>query len=103
MGTGRATVSAVRLVSANGTIGVALHDSLWRGLVEVTALGNVRDLGQRDAVTLDHWADALCDNPTGQRADLARSIAGLIRVSGGLTVVRLSGDPSGDFWSSVSQ
>ena len=53
-----------------------LHEAVFEALVEA---GAVTD-GLFDAEQLETWADG-CDNPTGQRAAMARVIAQLRRIA----------------------
>jgi hypothetical protein len=80
---------------------LVLHDSLWRGICEDAlrlAVDEVNTLGLSDADRLSVWASQ-CENPSGQKAVLCRSIVGLIRVGNVLGVERqLSGPVARPFW-----
>lgn len=83
------------LSAPSGALSLALHPSLFRGLCDAVGL-ETTSFGGAEADSLDAWAIG-CDNPSGQRADLARSIAALVRVSGTLAV-REPAPRGGGFW-----
>lgn len=60
----------------DGLFHLELHPSVFQALVEAGAITNA----VFDAEQLEAWADG-CENPTGQRASMARAIAQLRRVS----------------------
>lgn len=77
-----------------------MHDSLWLGLRSATGInGDV--LGHEHAGLLNSWADDVCDNPSGQRAALARAVASLITVAGMLAVTQETPAPPRDFWEAT--
>lgn len=78
----------IALASRNAMFELRLHDSLWRGLSSASGLGGYVELSAEEAEALDEWADNDSGNPEGQKADLARAVAGLIRVAGTVAVVR---------------
>jgi hypothetical protein len=59
-----------------GMFRLELHSAVFSALVEAGAITN----GMFDAEQLERWADT-CENPTGQRAAMARAIAQLRRVA----------------------
>lgn len=59
-----------------GLFQLELHPSVFQALVEAGAITNA----VFDPDTLEAWADG-CENPTGQRASMARAIAQLRRVA----------------------
>jgi hypothetical protein len=60
----------------SGLFRLELHEAVFDALVEG---GAVTD-GYLDADRLEAWADR-CENPTGQRAAMARAIAQLRRIT----------------------
>jgi hypothetical protein len=94
----------IELRDTQGMLGVVLHPSLWRGLCDAASLTPevTNTLTLEEATDLDHWANNVCDNPSGQRADLARSVAGLLRVTGSLQVIQ-NRSKSGGFWELMAQ
>lgn len=71
----------IRLVAAEGMFVLELHESLWEGLITAGAVvRGVTEITAYSAALLDRWADG-CENPSGQRANLARGIARLAAVS----------------------
>jgi hypothetical protein len=77
--TDRHTPHMVRLSPADprleAMVGLELHESVFQALVDD---GVITD-GHFDPDQLEGWA-AGCENPTGQRASLARAIAQLRRL-----------------------
>jgi len=59
-----------------GLFRLEVHDAVFDALVEEGAIVDA----YLDPETLERWADH-CDNPTGQRASMARAIAQLRRVA----------------------
>lgn len=90
------------LTAPNGMLALRLHASLAAGLFEAARIDPTVVLGPAHAATLDEWA-ATCENPAGQKADLARAVAGLIRVSVALDVASDTPARSGGFWERVAQ
>lgn len=79
-----------------------LHGSLVSGLQAATGVSFAGPTLDADAAEqLDAWANS-SDNPTGQRADLARAIAGLIRAGNGANVGELPSNAPRGFWEVVS-
>lgn len=78
-----------------------MHDSLWLGLRAATGI-DVDVLGHEHAGLLNSWADDVCDNPSGQRAALARAVASLITVAGMLAVTQETHPPPRGFWESTT-
>ena len=81
-----------------------IHRSFIAGLEKASGVafgnGEGKTLNRDDAARLDDWANSY-ENPTGQRADLARSIAGIVRAGGGATVGALPSNAPRGFWESV--
>lgn len=91
----------IELYPSNGMLELHLHSSLFNGLC-VAVFGDRRhSLGASDAHKLDEWA-ATCENPNGQKADLARAVAGLLRVAGPMLARRPQAKAE-DFWSAAAR
>lgn len=77
-----------------------LHESLVAGLRSTGALHGDR-LSTSDAAALTAWANT-CDNPSGQRAALARMVAGVALFGNGavLTLEPVTAARTG-FWGAV--
>jgi hypothetical protein len=64
---------------------LTVHQSLGDGIVAAGALRQFHgELTEADAHRLEDWAAFHCENPHGQRAAFARTVAGLIRLAGGV-------------------
>lgn len=88
------------LASPNGAFVLRLHESLWAGLTGAAGIqSNTATIGAWEVGKLKKFIDT-CDNPDGQRADLARSVITLAHVAGGLlNVVHQSAYST--FWDAV--
>jgi hypothetical protein len=75
-----------------------LHPSLARGLFQSADLAMTGSLAGVHADRLISWA-ATCENPVGQKADLARAVAALVRVTDGLKIE--NEQPARGFWETV--
>lgn len=100
------TITA-RTPDLRGMFSLQLHESVLSGLARnanlpVSSTGLAHSLSMEHAGRLERWADA-CDNPTGQRAFLARAIAALIRVGDGIVVFPTPAAASGGFWEAASR
>lgn len=95
----------IELGDTQGMLAVALHASLWRGLCDAANLTPeiTNTLTLKEATDLEHWANNICDNASGQRADLARAVAGLVKVTGSLQVAQRTAPASGGFWDVVGK
>jgi hypothetical protein len=91
----------ITLKAASMPLSLTLHPSLYHVLWKAAGLGKTAALGEGEAKRLDYWADALAENTAGTKADLARSIAGLIRVAGELRVTTATTGPT--FWEAASR
>lgn len=79
-----------------------LHQSLVSGLFGAVGISDSGVIDAEDADQLERWADHVCDNPTGQRAAIARMIANAIRAGNGLEVKPEPATAVGTFWDAVS-
>lgn len=95
----------IELRDTEGMFIFIMHPSLWRGICEAANLTPeiTNTLGPEDSIALDHWAEYICDNPSGQRSDLARAVAGLIRVTGSLRITQDNKGGASNFWEAVGQ
>lgn len=89
------------IASPNGAFEMRLHNSLWHGLTGASGIcADCQTISTAETDLLKSFAET-CENPSGQKADLARSIAALAHVAGGsLNVARSTPAPT-TFWATV--
>lgn len=91
----------VVLRAENGMLELRLHESLYKGLLQAAGLRNNQVLTDSESDRLERWADT-CDNPSGQRAALARTLANLLRVSRLVVLREVPEHRPGGLWEAVA-
>lgn len=78
-----------------------LDASLVRGIEQMTGVPFNGEIPIEAATTLTDWADN-SENPTGQKANLVRAIAGIITAGDGALVKSVTEPSHLTFWDLVS-
>lgn len=84
-------------------VSLTVHESITAGLERESGVTIAGTLSTEDGRLLGDWADNVCDNPSGQRADIARAIAAIVRAGNGARVVTAEPMAGGTFWDAVSR
>lgn len=94
----------VIFTAPGGEAQLRLHPSLVNGLWREAGIEGRSFVDVGDADKLDHWANEINEFPSGQKSNLARSLASLVRVFGSMSVsTKVESTPSGSFWDAVAR